>query len=581
MKIPIRQYTALLSAYLKPLWGRMTSLGLLLTVGIVMQLISPQLIRQFIDTAESGGTVEALWTAAGLFIGISLIHQLLTVIATYVSENIGWLATNKLRGDVAKHCLHLDLSFHKKHTTGALIERVDGDINALANFFSSFIIHLLTNAVLMVGIIALLFRESVWVGVGMSFFVLFALWVIRYVRKFAVPYWTRMRQVSAEFYGLIGEHLEGTEDTRANGATGYVLHRFFGILRVWLPVRVRAFMGWGSMWITSIVVFTLGNALAFVVSASLWKAGSITIGTVYMIFYYTELLAKPIEKIRTQLEDLQKADASIHRIKELLETSSKIKDGPGAAMKSGPHEVEFRGVSFGYDDGDTTLKQLDIVLKPGRILGLLGRTGSGKSTLARLLLRFYDPVHGCIALDGIDLRKLTVHELRKRVGMVTQSIELFEGSVRDNLTFYDESISDERIIDVLEKLGLGEWLRAMPDSLDTKLQSRGAGLSAGEAQLLAFARVFLRDPGVIILDEASSRLDPATEHRIERALGQLLDGRTCIIIAHRLATVQRADDILILEDGEIVEYGQREALASDPDSRFHRMLSIGLEEVLV
>jgi ATP-binding cassette, subfamily B, bacterial len=581
MKIPIRQYTVLLSAYLKPLWGRMTTLGLLLTAGIVMQLISPQLIRQFIDTAESGGTIEALWTAAGLFIGISLIHQLLTVIATYVSENIGWLATNKLRGDVAKHCLHLDLSFHKTHTTGALIERVDGDINALANFFSSFIIHLLTNAVLMIGIIVLLFRESVWVGVGMSFFVLFALWVIRYVRKFAVPYWTRMRQVSAEFYGLIGEHLEGTEDTRANGATGYVLHRFFTILRVWLPVRVRAFMGWGSMWITSIVVFTLGNALAFVVSASLWKAGSITIGTVYMIFYYTELLAKPIEKIRTQLEDLQKADASIHRIKELLETNSKIKDGPGTVIRRGAHEVAFRNVTFGYEAGDTTLKELDIVLKPGRILGLLGRTGSGKTTLARLLLRFYDPVQGSITLDGVDLRELTVHELRKRVGMVTQSIELFEGSVRDNLTFYDESIPDDRIIDVLEKLGLGEWLRSMQNGLNTKLQSRGAGLSAGEAQLLAFARVFLRDPGVIILDEASSRLDPATEHRIERALGQLLHGRTCIIIAHRLATVQRADDILILEDGEIVEYGNREALADDPHSRFHRMLLIGLEEVLV
>jgi ATP-binding cassette, subfamily B, bacterial len=581
LKIPIRQYAQLLAKYLKPQWGRMTALGLLLTGGIAMQLISPQLIRQFLDTAENGGSLESLWLVAGLFIGISLIHQLLTVIATYLSENIGWIATNRLRGDVAEHCLQLDQSFHKKHTTGSLIERVDGDINALANFFSSFIIHLLTNAVLMIGIIILLFREHVWVGVGMTLFVAFALWSIRYIRQFAVPHWTRMRQVNAEFYGLIGEHLEGTEDTRANGATGYVLHRFFTILREWLPVRIRAFMGWASMWIASIIVFTAGNALAFVVSASLWKTGSITMGTVYMIFYYTELLAKPIEKIRTQMEDLQKADASIHRIKELLETRSAIEDGPGANVARMAHEVAFRQVVFGYEPGSTTLKGIDLTLKPGRVLGLLGRTGSGKTTMARMLLRFYDPQEGSIQLNGVDLRQFTIHELRQHVGLVTQNIELFEGTVRDNLTFYDTSIEDSKMISVLEELGLGEWLHSLPLGLDTKLESRGAGLSAGEAQLLAFARVFLRDPGVIILDEASSRLDPATEHRIEQALGRLLEGRTCIIIAHRLATVQRADDILILEDGQIVEYGERSQLAEQPDSRFSRMLSIGLEEVLV
>jgi ATP-binding cassette subfamily B protein len=165
--------------------------------------------------------------------------------------------------------------------------------------------------------------------------------------------------------------------------------------------------------------------------------------------------------------------------------------------------------------------------------------------------------------------------------MVTQNIEIFQGTVRDNLTFYDPGVSDEHIIRVLEELGLESWFRSLPNGLDSKLESGGGGLSAGEAQLLAFARVFLTDPGLVILDEASSRLDPATEQRLEAAVTKLLHGRTCIIIAHRLATVQRANSILILENGKIAEFGNREGLAEDPDSRFSRMLAVGMEEVLV
>lgn len=219
-------------------------------------------------------------------------------------------------------------------------------------------------------------------------------------------------------------------------------------------------------------------------------------------------------------------------------------------------------------------------LEQGQVLGLLGRTGSGKTTLARLLLRFYDPGQGRIAIGGIDIRETKLHELRDRVGMVTQNIEIFQGTVRDNLTFYDESVNDGRIEQVLRELGLASWLRSLPHGLDTMLESGGGGLSAGEAQLLSFARVFLRDPGLVILDEASSRLDPATEQRIEQAMNRLLLGRTCIIIAHRLTTVQRADRILILDNGRVAEQGERVRLAADPHSRYSRMLQLGMEEML-
>lgn len=576
----LSHYQMMLSRYLLPRKKTVTGLALLLFVSILLQLVNPQIIRYFIDTAQSDNAMQPLYYAAALFIGFSLVQQLVSVAATYVSENLAWRATNELRGDLAEHCLRLDMSFHKSNTSGSIIERVDGDVNALANFFSSFIIHLAGNLLLMLGIIVLLFRENVLIGAGMLLFVAFAMFVIQWIRKFAVPVWAKWRQINAEFYGFIGEHLEGTEDTRANGATGFVMNRFYSLLRRMLPLRRRAFLGFSSMWITTIIVFALGNAMAFAISAYLWKAGSISIGTVYLIFYYTELLAKPIEKIRTQIEDLQKADASLLRIRELLATAPRIEDGPGAKLPEGPLAVDLNAVTFGYDDYPT-LEELQLHVKPGEVLGLLGRTGSGKTTLARLLLRFYDPQQGSIKLSGTDIRQCKLIELRSRVALVTQNIEILQGSVRDNLTFYDDSIPDHEIILVLRELGLRSWYDSLPDGLDTSLASGGGSLSAGEAQLLAFARVFLTNPGLVILDEASSRLDPLTEFRMEQAIGKLLSNRSCIIIAHRLTTVQRADQIVILEQGRIVESGPRLRLAADPASRLSKMLAAGLEEVLV
>ncbi|MFC3772454.1 ABC transporter ATP-binding protein [Paenibacillus sp. GCM10012303] len=580
-KIPLRQYAGLLHHYLRSQRRSIIALSALLVAGLIMQLVNPQFIRYFIDSAQGAESNRALWIAAGLFIGVSLLQQIVTVGATYISENIGWIATNKLRGDVAEHCLGLDMSFHKSHTTGAIIERVDGDINTLANFFSNFVITLVSNLLLVVGILILLYREGWLVGIGMTFFVVAAIYSIQYIRKFAVPHWGKLRQISADFFGFLGEHLEGTEDTRANGASGFVMHKFHTLLRTWLPIRVRAFLGWAAMWITTLVVFTIGNAIAFALSAYLWHKGAISIGTVYMIFYYTELMAKPIEKIRTQMEDLQKADASIVRIRQLLDTQPAVRDGIGTPIPGGPLAVKFDDVTFSYESGKATLDGIDFHLEKGQVLGLLGRTGSGKTTLARLMLRFYDIQQGEIRLGGVPIRDTRLRELRGRIGMVTQNIEIFQGTVRDNLTFYDTSIPDERMIRVLNELGLDSWLSSLPQGLDSTLESGGGGLSAGEAQLLAFARVFLTDPGLVILDEASSRLDPATEQLLEAAVTKLLRERTCIIIAHRLATVQRADRILILDNGRISEFGDREALAADPDSRFSRMLAAGMEEMLV
>lgn len=578
MTIIIRRYWRLLTNYLTPQWRQVAQLALLLVGGTLLQLAPPQFLRRFLDTALADAAAPALpWLAMG-FILLALGAQLAKALTAYVGELVGWSATNQLRADLVAHCLRLDLAFHKDRTPGEMVERIDGDVTALSGFFSRMAIDIIGNLLLLVGVLAALFWEDWRAGLALSLFAAVTLYVLWQVRSWAAPIWVKTRQAWAEFYGFLGEQLAGTEAIRASGAESYVMHRFYQQLRQVSWTAIRSAMTYCMMWGSSITIFAAGNAITLGIGAYLYGQGGMTLGTVYLLFHYTQLLNRPLEAIRTQMQELQKAGASIDRVGELLAAAPAIVDGPGAPLAPGSLPLTFEDVTFAYEDGQPVLAGLSLRLAPGQVLGVLGRTGSGKSTLARLLLRFYDPGAGAILLGDAPMTQLTREQIRSRVGFVTQDVQLFAASVRDNLTFFDPSIADERIAAILGELGLGPWLRRLPRGLDTLLESGDGGLSAGEAQLLAFARVFLHDPGLVILDEASSRLDPATEMLVERAVDRLLMGRTGIIIAHRLSTVQRADQILILEQGAVLELGERRQLERDPRSRFAELLRTGLRE---
>lgn len=578
--VTLRQYGQLLAGYLKPQWLRVALLACTLAATIGLQLFNPQVLRYFIDQATSGGPLSSLITAALLFLALAIVNQALSVLATYVGENVGWTATNMMRVDLTLHCLRLDMPFHKARTPGEMIERVDGDITAISTFFSKFVIHVLANLVLIIGVLILLYREDWRIGLAQTAFAILALYVLMRIRTVAVPAMAGERQASAELFGFIEERLAGLSDIRANGAGGHVMRGLYKAMRELYHRGRRAWAMDALLWICAIGVFTMGYVVAFAIGAYLFQQGAITLGTMYLFFQYTELIRQPLDDLTEQMKELQKATAGIARVQELYNLPIEIKDGPGVSFPAGALPVEFDSVSFGYGEDEMVIKDVSFQVQPGEVLGLLGRTGSGKTTLTRLLLRLYDPDKGAIRVGRADIRQARVEDLRRHIAMVTQDVQLFQGTVRDNLTLFDDNIPDEHTLAAIEEIGLGKWFAGLPNGLDTALGAGSGGLSAGEAQLLAFTRVFLKDPGLVILDEASSRLDPASEQMVERAVDRLLVGRTGIIVAHRLATVRRAGEILILEGGSIIEYGPRVELLCDPDSRFYSLSRAGLEEVL-
>jgi ATP-binding cassette, subfamily B, bacterial len=585
----IRHSLTLLRRYLAPEWKRALLLLIVLFTAIGLQLLQPQVLRDFLDLAMGErqttviGGLTSLTATAVLFITIALSRQLFTAAATYVTQDVRWRTTNELRADLAQHALRLDMGYHNSHTAGEMIARVDEDVNNLSNFFSQFIIQVLGNGLLILGVILVLFREDWRIGLGFVGFVLVTGQVLSWLFKLAVPHFKAFFEMAAILFSFIEERLAGLEDIKANGGRDYTILQFHQTLRNQYVIEQKTFAVAMLTWATTSGFFRAGTALGLGLGGYLYQLDIVTIGTVYLIIDYSAMLQQPLRQLTQQLQELQRAVAGAARIQELYFTETNIHDPVDSPdrLPAGPLAVEFDRVSFHYVLDNPVLRDVSLRLEPGQVLGLLGRTGSGKTTMTRLLFRLYEPVDGAVCVGEQPVATFPLTHLRRKIGMVTQEVQLFNATIRDNLTFFNPDIADERILQALADLELMPWYEALPHGLETVLETGGRGLSAGEAQLLAFTRVFLQDPGLVIMDEASSRLDPATEFLIERAIDNLLTNRSAIIVAHRLATVQRADDILILENGRILEYGSRRQLAANPTSHFAQLLRTGMEEVLV
>jgi len=562
----------LLRRYLCPHAPRVLLLAVVLGAGLGLQLVAPQFLRACIDAALAGPGAPDPTAAAARYLGAALAAYLAALVATAVAEDLGWAATVALRADLVAHCLRLDLAFHHAQTPGALVERADGDVRALAHLFSRLVLQVLGNLLLLGGVLIALWRTDARLGAAFAAFALVALLTLVGLRHTGVAAWDTARAARANLLGFAEERLAGAVDLRANGAVGATLAHLAVAQRALGAAEARAWRDSAPPRDALGLLFVVGTALA------LARRGDLSVGTLALVYAYTTTLFAPLARLGEEVAQVQVAAAVVPRVLALLETAPAIPEGT-VELPAGPLGVVFAGVTFGYDPAEPVLRDIAFALAPGQTLGILGRTGGGKTTLTRLLLRLHAPQSGTIRLGGVALDTVREAALRARVGVAMQEVRLFAATVRDNLTLFADDVPDARLLDALDDVGLGAWCRALPAGLDTALPPGGGGLSAGEAQLLALARLGLGDPGLVILDEATARLDPATAARLERATARLLAGRTAIVIAHRLAAVRRADALLILAGGRVVEAGPRATLAADPTSVFARLLRADAGEV--
>ena len=586
--------------YLSPEAGRLLLLAMFLAASIAAQIVNPLIMRHFIDAAETHRPLFVLTRAALLFLSLALLFQVTAVAETYVAELVGWRVTNQMRSDLTRHCLSLDMSFHKAHLPGEMIERIDGDVSTLSNYFSRLVVSVGANALLALGVLITIICVNPPIGLCVLGLLVVGGIALLPVQQRGAAASKASRQASSDQFGFIEERISGAEDIRACGATDYALSRLYPLMRAFYETTVRSWLLGQTGWAVINVTFGLAQVTALLIGAYFFLHHRMTLGTLFLLFDYTLLIVTPLEQLANQMQNLQQASGSVERIQELLQTRSALQTrsglnggvSPDATLPvgglqdrgveqslgvKGALSVELDSVTFGYEADAPVLHDLSFRLAAGRTLGVLGRTGSGKTTLLRLLFRLYDPQAGTVALGGQSVAALPLSAIRARIGLVTQDVQIFHASVRDNLTFFNPAVADVQVRASLEEVGMWEWCAGLPQGLDTVLEA-GGSLSAGEAQLLSLARLFLKDPDLILFDEFSSRLDPATEASLHHAVDRLLAGRTAIIVAHRLETVRRVDEILVLEDGRIQEHGDRATLTENDLSQYAKLLSLDQKE---
>lgn len=551
------------------------SVALLLVIAAV-QLVQPYLIKIAIDDSIRVGSMDGLAGIAGLYLLSLLLEFTLRFAQMYVLERTGQNVVFDLRMAVFSHLQRLSSSFFDRNPVGRLMTRVTSDVEALNEAFSSGLILIVADLVKLAGIVVIL----VWMDWRLAL-VTFAvvppmLWVSSWFRVRLRTSYQEVRGMVARLNAFLQETVSGMRLIQLFLRERRNARDFDTVNRAHRDADLSA-VRYDSAF-SAVAELLASITLAAILWAGGWRilGGAATFGTLVAFMQYANRFFQPVQELSQRYATMQAAMASSERIFQLLDERPAI-EAPAEPrpMPERPRgAIAFEGVTFGYDPDDPVLHDVSFRIEPGERIAVVGWTGSGKSTLIRLLTRLYDVQHGKITLDGHDIRDHDVADLRRTIGVVLQDPFLFAGDVASNLDLGDERVTEERVRRAAEAVGADRFIDRLPGGYAHEIRERGSNLSTGEKQLLSFARALAFDPAVLVLDEATSSVDPATESRIQEALETVLRGRTSIVIAHRLATVRNADRILVLHHGRLREHGTHEELLALPDGIYRTLYSL-------
>jgi ATP-binding cassette, subfamily B, multidrug efflux pump len=501
------------------------------------------------------------WIAA-LSILMAVLAFVFMMVMVWWTSTMGQSVMFDLRTRIFGHLQRADVAVFDRTPVGRLMTRLTTDVDALNELFTSGFVALLGDIAVLAGIVAILFALNPALAAVTFAILVPMLWVTNWFRKGARDTYRDVRVKIARVNAFLQEHLSGIGVVQLFGRERVATKAFSDVNDAHRRANIESIFYYSVFYPALDLLSAIG--MASIVWYGGWQVvrGRMTVGAVVAFLQYSKRFYRPLMDLSEKYNILQAAMASSERIFQLLDAAPTVTAPPDPVVPAGPlhGEVAFEDVRFSYRSGDEILKGVSFRVEPGQTVALVGATGAGKSTILNLLQRFYDVTSGRVLVDGVDVRRYDPVRLREHFGIVLQDTFLFTGTIAENVSFFDDGMPRARIEEACREVGLGPLLARIPGGLDAKLTERGGGLSVGEKQLVSFARALARDPRILVLDEATSSVDPETEKTIERAVGRVLAGRTSIVVAHRLSTIVRADRILVLSHGELKEAGTHEEL---------------------
>jgi len=551
-----------LLVYLKPYWPLFILVLFLTLVVTLTTLALPWIIgKNLIDSVILGEKNLKLLNLIVLgIIGIVALKGLFSFAQTYLVSLISFRAVAELRNRVYEHLQRLSLSFYRKRQTGEIISRVINDVDQLQNALTNTTVHFLTNCLILIGVFGLIF----YIHWQLSLFVLIVIPIIafaankfgQWIRKFSSSIQTRIANISS----ILQETIVGVEVVKSFGAESREIERFKEENARTLQLSIKRTRFIAALTPSMEILTLIGLAGILWYGGREVIRGALSTGELITFLGYIALAVNPLAYISQTFGVYQQAMVSAERVFELMDTEPEIKESPQAVEI--PHlkgYVQLKNVYFGYDE-ESVLENINLEVKPGKRLALVGPSGVGKTSLVSLIPRFYEPTSGLITVDGYDIKKVKLASLRKQISIVSQETILFNGSIRNNIAYGKIEASNEEIAAAAQKANAHDFIIQQRDGYETQVGERGLKLSGGERQRIAIARAIIRDPRILILDEATSALDTESEILIQQALERLMQDRTTFVIAHRLSTIQGADTIVVLNEKRIEEIGSHEEL---------------------